>query len=149
MSALQERQSALISSNPRSHNRDLGHRMERKSGMTKAEKIQLLFFIQNGVKSSSGMGGMAEQWAALEKRLPAPGDHARIMCFLDELRNKGLIYAQEATAKGETDVLMGLELTERGESCLYRGLHRFWFLASIWKETKDFAATVAAKRLEP
>lgn len=71
------------------------------------------------------------------------------MSSLQELRSKGLIYAQEATAKGKIDVLMGLELTERGESCLYRGLHRFWFLACIWKEIKDFAATVAAKRLEP
>jgi hypothetical protein len=117
--------------------------------MTKAERIQLLFFIQDGVKSSCGMNGMAEQWARLENRLPAPGDHARIMSLLRELKDVGLIYAQEATAKGKTDVLTGLELTEKGASCLYKGLHRFWFLTCVWKEIKDFAATVAAKRLEP
>jgi hypothetical protein len=87
--------------------------------MTKAEKIQLLFFIQDGVKSSIGINGMAEQWAALERRLPAPGDHARIMSLLQELREKGLIYAQEAIAKGSTTVLIHLELTERGENNLY------------------------------
>jgi hypothetical protein len=117
--------------------------------MTKAERTQLLFFIQDGVKSSCGMNGMAEQWATLEERLPASGDHARVMSFLRELKNKGLIYAQEATANGKTPVLTRLELTEKGEHCLYRGLHRLWFLSCIWKEIKDFAATVAAKRLEP
>jgi hypothetical protein len=117
--------------------------------MTKAERTQILFFIQGGVKSSCGINGIAEEWARLEKRLPAPGDHARIMSLLQELKNKGLIYAQEATAKGKTAALIGLELTEKGESCLYRGLHSFWFLTCIWKEIKDFAATVAAKRLEP
>jgi hypothetical protein len=92
---------------------------------------------------------VAEQWATIEKRLPAPGDHARIMSLLLELKDKGLIYAQEAITKGKTDVLINLELTEKGESCLDRGLHRLWFLFCIWKEIKDFAATVAAKRLEP
>jgi hypothetical protein len=117
--------------------------------MTKAERTQLLFFIQDGVNSSCDINGMSEQWARLEKRLPAPGDHAHVMSLLQELKNKGLIYAQEATAKGNKAVLTRLELTEKGENCLYRGLHRFWFLTCIWKEIKDFAATVASKRLEP
>ncbi len=76
--------------------------------MTKAERTQLLFFIQGGVKSSCGINGMAEQWATLENRLPAPEDHACIMSLLQELKNEGLIYAQEAVAKANTPVLIDL-----------------------------------------
>lgn len=117
--------------------------------MTKAEKIQLLFFIEEGVKSSCGINGMAEQWARLEKRLPAPEDHTHIMSLLQELRDKGLIYAQEAMAKRMTTVLTHLELTEKGEGALYRGQHPFWFLRCVWEEIKDLAATLTKKFSEP
>lgn len=117
--------------------------------MTKAEKTQLLFFVQNGVKSSCGMGGMAEQWAALEKRLPAPGDHAQIMSLLEELRGKGLICAQEAIAKGNTAVLTHLELTESGENSLYRATHRLWPLYWILEQCKDITARALAYFASP
>ena len=121
----------------------------RAGSMTKAERIQLLIFVQDGVKSSYGINGMNERWARLEKRLPASGDHDRIMSLLQELRDSGLIDARDAIlGRGKTPVLMGLDLTEKGENALYRGQHPFWFLSAIWNEIKDFAATVTAKRLD-
>jgi hypothetical protein len=72
------------------------------------------------------------------------------MSLLLELRDSGLIYAQDANlGRGKIPVLTGLDLTEKGENALYRGQHTFWFFSVIWKEIKDFAATFAAKRLDP
>jgi len=90
------------------------------------------------------MNGMAEQWAALEERLPAPGDHARTMSLLQELRGKGLIYAQEAIAKGNTTVLMHLELTENGKKSLYRAMHRLWPIYWMWEQCKEIIARALA-----
>jgi hypothetical protein len=116
--------------------------------MTRAERTQLLFWIQEGIRHSDGMNGMAEQWARVERRLPVPEDHARIMSMLLELRSRGLIYAQEAKARKVT-VLTCIELTEEGKRYLDRGLHPLWIVGWTWKEFKEIAATVAAKLLQP
>ena len=111
--------------------------------LTKNEMNGLLKLVRAGDGTTSME--LATMLANSLERHPTPDDHDSIGIALKQALDKGLVSASQGIYKHKTTVFSQIRLTETGERQLDRSQHRFWWLSTVCRELKDFAATVLSK----